>query len=325
MTTFSIIIPVYNVAPYLRDCLDSVLAQRVDDWECIAVDDGSTDDSAAILDQYAARDSHIKVVHKANGGVASARNVALDCAEGEWILFLDADDLLTKHALEILSELRKENPQADLLRYRIVGFVGDAIPQVSIGDGRVSVVTDRKEIVDGWCGESFVTYAYKRALVGDIRFQPYAMGEDRLYLMTALLRSSIKVESSVVGYLCRARPGSAMRSKPSAGKVRDSIAWKRDVFRLLKDADVQVGLKVRRRLFLSLLEGGAFDISQLHRNDRLELWRFWFDVLEEVPLEALPSRWVAFVVRVMRKAKSVMLAHVLCVVPQRLKLSGFHR
>lgn len=325
MATFSIIIPVYNVAPYLRDCLDSVLAQHVGDWECIAVDDGSTDDSAVILDQYAACDSRIKVVHKPNGGVASARNVALDCAKGEWILFLDADDLLAKHALGVLSDLGKENPQADLLRYRIVVFAGDAIPQVTTGDGRVSVVSDRKKIVDGWCGESFVTYAYKRALVGDIRFQPYAMGEDRLYLMTALLRSSIKVESSVVGYLCRARPGSAMRSKPSAGKVRDSIAWKRDVFRLLKDADVQVGLKVRRRLFLSLLEGGALDISQLPSNDRLELWCFWFGVLDELPLAAVPSIWVAFVVRVMRKAKSVMLAHLLCVFPQRLKLSGVHR
>lgn len=75
---FSIIIPVYNVAPYLRECLDSVLAQTFTDWECLCVADGSTDDSGIILDEYAQKDPRFRVFHKKNGGVSAARNLALD-------------------------------------------------------------------------------------------------------------------------------------------------------------------------------------------------------------------------------------------------------
>lgn len=94
----SIIIPVYNVAPYLRECLDSVLepCRGVEgvDVEAVCVDDGSTDGSGAILDEYAAKDSRVKVIHQSNQGVSVARNVAIENATGEWIFCLDADDLL---------------------------------------------------------------------------------------------------------------------------------------------------------------------------------------------------------------------------------------
>lgn len=96
MPAFSIIIPVYNVAPYLRECLDSVLAQTFTDWEAICVDDGSTDGSGEILDGYAAKDTRFRVIHQANAGVSAARNKALDNAQGEWIGFLDADDVWAK-------------------------------------------------------------------------------------------------------------------------------------------------------------------------------------------------------------------------------------
>ena len=85
MPFFSIIIPVYNVAPYLRECLDSVIAQTFTDWEAICVDDGSTDGSGAILDEYAARDERFKSV---------ARNAAIELMHGDWFLFVDADDVI---------------------------------------------------------------------------------------------------------------------------------------------------------------------------------------------------------------------------------------
>jgi glycosyltransferase involved in cell wall biosynthesis len=92
MPFFSIIIPVYNVAPYLRECLDSVLAQTFTDWEAICVDDGSTDGSGAILDEYAARDNRFRVFHQSNQGVAVARQVALDNITGDWMIAIDPDD-----------------------------------------------------------------------------------------------------------------------------------------------------------------------------------------------------------------------------------------
>lgn len=96
---FSIIIPVYNVAPYLRECLDSVLAQTFADWEAICVDDGSTDGSGAILDEYAAKDDRVRVIHQENAGVSAARNAALLAVQGKWYLFLDGDDAIRSDAL----------------------------------------------------------------------------------------------------------------------------------------------------------------------------------------------------------------------------------
>ena len=100
---FSVIIPVYNVEAYLRDCLDSVLNQTCADWEAICVNDGSTDGSADILNEYAARESRVKVITQPNGGLSAARNAGIKAAEGEYVLFLDSDDWLEVNALEVLS------------------------------------------------------------------------------------------------------------------------------------------------------------------------------------------------------------------------------
>lgn len=107
---FSIIIPVYNVEPYLRDCLDSVLHQTFADWEAVCVNDGSTDHSGEILEDYAANDSRFKVLAKPNGGLSSARNAGMVVAKGDYILFLDSDDWLEPNALEtIVKEVNDED------------------------------------------------------------------------------------------------------------------------------------------------------------------------------------------------------------------------
>ena len=95
----SVIIPVYNAESTLRRCVDSVLAQTYTDFECLLIDDGSTDKSGEMCDEYAAKDSRVRVFHKENGGVSSARNVGLDNAKGEWITFLDSDDYIEEEFL----------------------------------------------------------------------------------------------------------------------------------------------------------------------------------------------------------------------------------
>lgn len=96
----SVIVPVYNVEAYLGKCIDSCLNQTLYDIEIICVDDGSTDNSGKILDEYATVDPRIQVVHKQNGGLSSARNAGLAKATGEWIMFLDSDDYLRRNACE---------------------------------------------------------------------------------------------------------------------------------------------------------------------------------------------------------------------------------
>jgi len=89
----SVVIPVYNVELYLRQCIDSVLAQTYNDFEVLLIDDGSTDESGVICDEYGLKDSRVRVIHKTNGGLSSARNCGIDNARGEWIIFIDSDDL----------------------------------------------------------------------------------------------------------------------------------------------------------------------------------------------------------------------------------------
>ena len=90
--TFIIIVPVYNVEHYLQRCIESVLSQSYQNFELLLVDDGSKDKSGAICDEYAKKDNRVRIFHKENGGVSSARNVGLDNACGDWICFVDSDD-----------------------------------------------------------------------------------------------------------------------------------------------------------------------------------------------------------------------------------------
>jgi glycosyltransferase involved in cell wall biosynthesis len=113
MPKISIIIPVYNVAPYLRECLDSIQEQTFKDFEAILVDDGSTDGSGEICDWYASKYKRFKVIHKSNGGVSSARNMGLDIAQGEYIGFVDPDDFIDPDFYKRLYSCMIEN-NADL-------------------------------------------------------------------------------------------------------------------------------------------------------------------------------------------------------------------
>ena len=100
----SVIVPVYKVEDYIRECIDSILAQTYSDFELILVDDGSPDNCGRICDGYAKRDNRIKVVHKVNGGLTSARNAGLEVAKGEWIMHVDGDDWIEPDMIESLIE-----------------------------------------------------------------------------------------------------------------------------------------------------------------------------------------------------------------------------
>ena len=112
MPAISVIVPVYQAEKLLPQCVNSVLAQTFSDWELLLIDDGSRDGSPALCDGYAAQDPRIRVFHKPNGGVSSARNLGLEQASGPYIAFLDADDALEPSALETLWYLR-EKAEAD--------------------------------------------------------------------------------------------------------------------------------------------------------------------------------------------------------------------
>ncbi len=124
MAKVSIIVPAYNAQGTIGRCLDSILKQTYSDFELLVMDDGSRDDTPRILDEYAASDARIRVIHKENTGVSDTRNQALDLACGEYIQFLDADDWITPDATRLFVRAMEDNPTCDMVIadfYRVVG------------------------------------------------------------------------------------------------------------------------------------------------------------------------------------------------------------
>lgn len=114
---FSVIVPVYNVAPYLRECVDSILGQTCGELELLLVDDGSSDGSGAICDGCAAQDGRVQVIHQPNRGVVAARRAALDRAVGEYVCFVDGDDMVKRTWLETLRRCLSENGRPDMIAF----------------------------------------------------------------------------------------------------------------------------------------------------------------------------------------------------------------
>lgn len=127
----SVVIPVYNVEQFLAECVDSVLNQTMQDFEIILVDDGATDSSGAICDDYGHRDPRIRVIHQKNRGLSAARNTGLDAASGEYVYFLDSDDYIVPDALEKLQDTAKRE-QADVVFFDASVFFTDCEPDPEV-------------------------------------------------------------------------------------------------------------------------------------------------------------------------------------------------
>lgn len=127
----SVVIPVFNVEAYLAECVDSVLRQSYSDYEIILVDDGATDSSGKMCDEYACRDSRVRVIHQKNGGLSAARNTGLDAANGKYIYFLDSDDYIAPDTFQKLLSLA-ENEQADVVFFDAYVFFTDCEPDPKV-------------------------------------------------------------------------------------------------------------------------------------------------------------------------------------------------
>lgn len=121
MSMISVIVPVYKVEPYLRQCVDSILAQTYTDFELILVDDGSPDNCGAICDEYATKDSRIRVIHQENGGLSAARNAGLDAAAGEYITFVDSDDVIAPDCLHCMIDIALQT-KVDIVSGKMAKF-----------------------------------------------------------------------------------------------------------------------------------------------------------------------------------------------------------
>ena len=126
--TISVVVPIYNASKFLKKCLTSIVEQTYDDLEIILVNDGSTDNSLEICEEYAKKDKRVKIINKENGGVSSARNQGIEIATGKYIIFIDADDYIEKNMFEVLTtDLFKYNVDMSMCGYKKVNIKGKVL------------------------------------------------------------------------------------------------------------------------------------------------------------------------------------------------------
>lgn len=191
----SIIIPVFNVERYLRKCIDSVINQTHKNLEIILIDDGSTDKSGLICDNYAQCDSRIIVVHKKNGGLSSARNTGIEISKSEYLFFLDSDDYISEDCIESLYEpMKKVNAKLSIGNYQ---EVYDGTNSNFKKNTRITRVVDKKEaFIEMLSHNSYNMSAcnklFKKSLFTDIKFPIGKKCED-YYVMYKLVLKSEKI------------------------------------------------------------------------------------------------------------------------------------
>ena len=201
----SVIVPVYNVEKYLRRCIDSIVGQTYDNLEIILIDDGSTDSSGRICDEFAEKDSRISVIHKPNSGVSDARNLGIKTAKGELLGFVDSDDWVDLRFYKILyNEMIRTG--ADVVACDLE-FLLDESKAVSDTDEIKTEVYGAGEAISGLISDKIFTTTvptrlYKTALIRDIEFEPGKRYEDILwcYKSFAAAKKIAKVNNKLYYY-----------------------------------------------------------------------------------------------------------------------------
>lgn len=194
----SVIVPVYNAEATLRRCVDSVLSQTFTDFECLLINDGSKDRSGEICDAYATTDGRVRIFHKENGGLSSARNVGLENANGEWVNFCDADDILPKDAFEKLYNGISDGVDLVIggVQYIYSGYEYIPLNELFIGPNLILLQDNvvNSYFVTAWCKLYLRTYACK------LRFDDKFVGAEDLNfnLQYLLLLSGVKFVDSIV-------------------------------------------------------------------------------------------------------------------------------
>ena len=327
MKRFSIIIPVYNVAPYLRECLDSVLAQTFTDWEAICVDDGSTDESGAILDEYAAKDKRFRVFHQPNAGVSVARNVALKVVDGNWVLFLDSDDLLRGCALDDIFSNAEENSSMDFIVYDDVKFEEHGLPQYMDEDKVSPVIEDlSQDVVSRFASVCVGGAAYSKSVLDGVFFKEYVLGEDLVFFCEILSKAKRVLFLNKAEYANRLRIGSATRSKETHRKLLDRVLFHEAMFVFIQNSGKNFGsLFVHGRGNSWIETVPSMILNWKNKAEREELFQQWCNSMRKAASMVFFSGWQRFVAKVVSITRSKLLVRLLCVLPYKLKCRGFHR
>ena len=223
----SVIVPIYQVEAYLEECIASIVAQTHRNLEIILVDDGSPDNCGAICDSWAKKDSRIRVIHKANGGISDARNAGIEAATGDYIAFVDSDDWIQPDMYEkLLAALLREN--ADICSCNILSCY--PTHQIAWGSEAYTVGDSEKILSmlyqDTMYPVSALNKLYRRSLWNDIRFPKGKICEDAFttYLLADKAETIVLIPEAL--YCYRIRENSIMTSAFSPKRMDEEESWR---------------------------------------------------------------------------------------------------
>ena len=216
MHNISIIVPVYKVEPYIHCCLDSILSQSFTDFELILVDDGSPDNCGVICDEYAQKDSRIRVIHQPNGGAASAKNAGLRAASGEYLSFVDSDDYLEPFAYELMvREMEKEQVDVVQCCFRNV-YVNTSVDRVFLPQRQLfDTVSYLRRFTEDWTCGLLWDKLFRRDLFDGVFFEEGHKIDDEFFTYQGIMNAKTVLHLPDIIYNYRMR-GSSVTQTPEA-------------------------------------------------------------------------------------------------------------
>lgn len=275
LCTFSVVVPVYNVSPYLERCITSLLTQNYRDYEILLIDDGSTDNSGAICEQYGEQDSRIIVYHKKNGGLSSARNFGIDHAVGKYVIFVDADDYIEKETCSSLAKLIELSDEADVIGYNGVeeqeGVITSTrripVEKLELMSGRDYLYTrcqHRNLSVASWL------YCCKRDFLNreGLRFQEGILHEDVEFTPRMLLKAKKVAESSVQLYHYVVRESSISMQKNREKNIKDLFQTLEKQCQMAETLDRELGKWIKDAAlnsYLNMIQEARMYLPQYRR------------------------------------------------------------
>lgn len=269
----SVIVPVYNVQDYLRECIDSIINQTYENLEIILVDDGSIDDSAKICDEYEIIDNRIKVIHKTNGGVSDARNAGMKLSKGEFIQFIDSDDFIENDMIEVLYNLIKNNDaQIAICNH----YVYSTTQKDCDYDSSITIYNKKDGLKELMLGVRIWNYVYdklfSRKLFDELEFPTDRQFEDIIIMPKLFSRSNNIIFYNYPKYYYRQRKGSIIANQ-SVSLCEEYVYAINDVVSYMKTKNLEIDIYISYLIVHATINlyntMGLFNLSHIKDNDNI--------------------------------------------------------
>lgn len=301
----SVIVPVYNVAPFLKDCIESIRSQTYINLEIILVDDGSTDSSGKLCDEYMQIDSRIKVIHQKNQGLSAARNTGIEYAKGEFYVFIDSDDRIHRTTLQVMyTAMQRSNAELVICSHKMIQETEHTKPSSKdiFIEGKEEILTGRECIrriyATSISAEEKVDMTvawnklYKRSMFCHLRYPTGRLHEDEFVTYKVLypLTKVLYIKSPLYDY--RIRAGSIMASE-SANRLKDKMdAFEEKCVYFEQKEDRDLYNEALRRYETSIAELILFlEEKKVEKNLQHELGsRFRLVYKEKIAVSNIPFR-----------------------------------